>query len=126
MKTTYADVAAIGCGKQPSSTNKGPRTMPPPIPSSPAAIPAKTHIMGYNAVVLLSHCKSPSSGSCPRNVFSVARSSVFLRIHAVAAINTPDLIVGWGCIGMRLLLLAGPSLHTPHTKLVVNSKDAIK
>ena len=66
--------------------------MPPPIPSNPAAIPAKTHNIGYNAVVRRSHLKSPSRGSWPKNVFSVARSSVFLRIHAVAAINTAKLL----------------------------------
>ncbi len=66
--------------------------MPPPIPSSPAATPANTQSIGYNAVVRRSHRKSPSSGSCPKKVFSVARSSVFLRIHAVAAINTAKLL----------------------------------
>ena len=48
-------VAAETCGFIPQDIMNGPRISPPPIPSNPAAIPAKKANSGIIIILLLSH-----------------------------------------------------------------------
>eukprot|EP00966_Prymnesium_polylepis_P097768 2264384-Prymnesium_polylepis.1 len=58
-----ADVAALTVGSMPISSISGPMTIPPPMPSNPAATPARTQTAGYTLMPRSSHTTSPSTNA---------------------------------------------------------------